>query len=93
MLFPAFFLSFGLLIALQVKRKVHPTNLILLGKHLTTHGNIVTGLPTNLILLGKHLTTQGNIVTGLPTTKDETSKTNLRNLHSFFFLCPIKNAD
>ncbi|XP_023338547.1 protein lifeguard 4 [Eurytemora carolleeae] len=30
MLFPAFFLSFGLLIALQVKRKVHPTNLILL---------------------------------------------------------------
>ena len=67
MLFPAFFLSFGLLIALQVKRKVHPTNLILLGKHLTTQRNIVTGLPTNLILLGKHLTTQGNIVTGLPT--------------------------
>jgi FtsH-binding integral membrane protein len=30
MLFPAFILSFGLLIALQVKRKVHPTNLILL---------------------------------------------------------------
>ena len=31
MLVPAFFLTFGLLMALHVKRKEHPVNLILLG--------------------------------------------------------------
>jgi len=67
MLFPAFILSFGLLIGLHVKRKEHPTNLILLAAFTVVEAYTVGVLVTffdQLVVLQAFLLT-GLVVCGL----------------------------
>lgn len=86
MLFPAFILSFGLLIALHIKRKEHPTNLILLAAFTVveayTVGVLVTFFDKMVVLQAFFLTAA--VVAGLTAFTFQT-KRDFSNMGAMLF--------